>query len=80
MMGTIETHVFRSDMLFKTFRNGKEVTRPNTLLVQMMRTPKGTLVRIKGNKIHFHLKKRLSPIGDAIFLNGSKILPTDTII
>nr|DAZ58818.1 MAG TPA: hypothetical protein [Caudoviricetes sp.] len=50
MMGTIETHVFRSDMLFKTFHNGKEVTRPNTLLVQMMRTPKGTLVRIKGNK------------------------------
>lgn len=57
MMGTIETHVFRSDMLFKTFHNGKEVTRPNTLLVQMMRTPKGTLVCIKGNKNPLPFKK-----------------------
>lgn len=39
-MGTIETHVFRSNMPFKSFHNGKEVIRPNTLLVQMMRTPK----------------------------------------
>lgn len=51
MMETTETHVFRSNMLFKTFKNGKEVIRPNTLLLQITRVPnKGTLVRVKGNR------------------------------